>query len=560
MERKTFNELGLIEPILKALNEEGYTHPTPIQHQAIPHLVQGRDLLGCAQTGTGKTAAFAIPILQELSARPQSGKRAIKCLILTPTRELAIQIGESFAAYGRHLQQKHTVIFGGVGQKPQTDALQRGVDIVVATPGRLLDLMQQGYVHLNGLEIFVLDEADRMLDMGFIHDVKKVIAKLPAKRQTLFFSATMPPEIAKLANSILTNPVKVEVAPVSSTAETIDQRIYFVDRTDKNKLLLHLLEGPAIREALVFTRTKHGANKVAKVLTQAGFKAEAIHGNKSQTARQNALKGFKEGKLRALVATDIAARGIDIDGLTHVINFDLPNVPETYVHRIGRTGRAGAEGKAISFCDHEEKEYLRDIQKLIRREVPVEKGHAFEMVGGPKRAEPEVREPRQPRGPGRGGNQRQRNDQPRQHVQRARAGGDRGHGRGQEQRAPQGQRNGQERQRQESGNAGQERRNDRPQHAGGQGGRGQGQQRQRDDRRPQHAGRGEQANRGAQPRREQAPQQNRSQQRPQEQHSAAKPDYAKLTKELFDEENLKPAPKKPEEPKRSGISRWFKRG
>ncbi|HRD53735.1 MAG TPA: DEAD/DEAH box helicase, partial [Flavobacteriales bacterium] len=302
----TFNDLGLIEPILKALNEEGYTHPTPIQQQAIPHLVKGSDLLGCAQTGTGKTAAFAIPILQELSARPQSGKRAIKCLILTPTRELAIQIGESFAAYGRHLGLKHTVIFGGVGQKPQTDALQRGLDIVVATPGRLLDLMQQGFVHLNGLEIFVLDEADRMLDMGFIHDVKKVIAKLPAKRQTLFFSATMPPEIAKLANSILTNPVKVEVAPVSSTADTIDQRIYFVDRTDKNKLLLSLLEGSAIREALVFTRTKHGANKVAKVLTQAGFLAEAIHGNKSQTARQNALKGFKEGKLRALVATDIA--------------------------------------------------------------------------------------------------------------------------------------------------------------------------------------------------------------------------------------------------------------
>ncbi|MBX2973699.1 MAG: DEAD/DEAH box helicase, partial [Flavobacteriales bacterium] len=413
MERTTFNDLGLIEPILKALQEEGYTHPTPIQEQAIPHLIQGRDLLGCAQTGTGKTAAFAIPILQTQHAKgPQGAKRKIKTLILTPTRELAIQIGESFAAYGRNLQQKHTVIFGGVGQKPQTDALQRGVDTVVATPGRLLDLMQQGFVHLNDLEIFVLDEADRMLDMGFIHDVKKVIAKLPQKRQTLFFSATMPPEIAKLANSILTDPVKVEVAPVSSTADTIDQSIFFVDRTDKNKLLLHLLEGDAIREALIFTRTKHGANKVAKVLTQAGHASEAIHGNKSQSARQNALKGFKEGKLRALVATDIAARGIDIDGLTHVINFDLPNVPETYVHRIGRTGRAGASGKALSFCDHEEKEYLRDITRLIKRDIPVVAEHPFVMVGGPKKAEPEVREPRQPRGPGRGGRQGQRPARP----------------------------------------------------------------------------------------------------------------------------------------------------
>ena len=384
MERTTFNDLGLIEPILKALHEEGYTHPTPIQEQAVPHLLKGRDLLGCAQTGTGKTAAFAIPILQELTARPAAAKRAIRTLILTPTRELAIQIGESFAAYGRHLQLKHTVIFGGVGQKPQTDALQRGVDIVVATPGRLLDLMQQGFVHLNGLEIFVLDEADRMLDMGFIHDVKKVIAKLPPKRQTLFFSATMPPEIAKLANSILTDPMKVEVAPVSSTADTIDQHVYFVDRTDKNKLLVHLMEGDAIREALIFTRTKHGANKVAKVLMQAGIGAEAIHGNKSQTARQNALKNFKEGKIRALVATDIAARGIDIDGLTHVINFDIPNVPETYVHRIGRTGRAGASGRALSFCDHEERAYLRDITKLIRREIPMVKDHPFVAGDAPK--------------------------------------------------------------------------------------------------------------------------------------------------------------------------------
>ncbi|MBK9174838.1 MAG: DEAD/DEAH box helicase [Flavobacteriales bacterium] len=534
MERTTFNQLGLIEPILKALQEEGYTHPTPIQEQAIPHLAQGRDLLGCAQTGTGKTAAFAIPILQELHQKPAAGpKKAIRVLILTPTRELAIQIGESFTSYGRHLGLKHSVIFGGVGQKPQTDALHRGVDIVVATPGRLLDLMSQGYVHLNALEIFVLDEADRMLDMGFIHDVKKVIAKLPAKRQTLFFSATMPPEIAKLANSILTNPVKVEVAPQSTTAEKVEQHLYFVDRTDKNKLLLHLLQGDAIREALIFTRTKHGANKVAKLLVQNGHGAEAIHGNKSQSARQQALQNFKDGKIRALVATDIAARGIDIDGLTHVINFDIPNIPETYVHRIGRTGRAGASGKAISFCDHEEKEFLRDIQRLIKREVPVEKGHPFEMVGGPKRAEPEVREPRQPRGPGRGGNasrggqQRQRDGQrPSREGQRTPA--HRSTGQPQEQRA---QRN--DRPRTEK--------SERPQRAGGE--------------RPQ-----QRSNRPQQARTNDRPRQPRPDQRPAEQRSAAKPDYAKLTREIFDEENVKSTPKKAEEPKRTGLGRWFRKG
>jgi ATP-dependent RNA helicase RhlE len=546
MERTTFNQLGLIERILKSLQEEGYSYPTPIQEKAIPHLLENKDLLGCAQTGTGKTAAFAIPILQQLQAKPHGGgKRPIRCLILTPTRELAIQIGESFAAYGRHLTLRHTVIFGGVGQKPQTDAVQRGVDIMIATPGRLLDLMGQGYIDLAHLEVFVLDEADRMLDMGFIHDVKKVIAKLPAKRQTLFFSATMPPEIAKLANSILTNPVKVEVAPVSSTADTIDQRIFFVDRTDKNKLLLHLLEGTAIREALVFTRTKHGANKVAKVLTQAGFAAEAIHGNKSQSARQNALKGFKEGKLRALVATDIAARGIDIDGLTHVINFDLPNVPETYVHRIGRTGRAGAEGKAISFCDHEEKEYLRDIQKLIRREVPVEKGHPFEMVGGPKKAEPEVREPRQPRGPGRQGQQR----------------GGQGQQRGGQARLPReqgaqrtGERQSQPRERSRGGEEGSRAHVDRQR------------QEPRPSGQPPRAPRdGERTGRDQRPQQQRAQQPNpRPQQRqPEPQRSAAKPDYAKLTKELFDEESLKPSTKpapKPEEPKRSGFGKWFRRG
>jgi len=539
MERTTFNDLGLIEPILKSLQEEGYTHPTPIQAQAIPHLVKGRDLLGCAQTGTGKTAAFAIPILQELHERgigAQGSKRPIKVLILTPTRELAIQIGESFAAYGRHLKQRHTVIFGGVGQKPQTDALQRGVDTVIATPGRLLDLMGQGHVHLNDLDIFVLDEADRMLDMGFIHDVKKVIAKLPKKRQTLFFSATMPPEIAKLANSILTEPVKVEVAPVSSTADTIDQSMFFVDRTDKNKLLLHLLEGPAIREALIFTRTKHGANKVAKVLTQAGIGAEAIHGNKSQTARQNALKNFKEGKIRALVATDIAARGIDIDGLTHVINFDIPNIPETYVHRIGRTGRAGASGKALSFCDHEEKAFLRDITRLIKRDIPVVAEHPYLMVGGPKKAEPEVREPRQPRGPGRG-------QRPARDGQRSARPQGQQHGR--DERKPQQQRSAKP---QDARSDRQPRRDERPRQEG----------QRRSDGRPQQGQRGPRPQQAGQ--RSDRPQQQR--QRSGERHgTSAKLDYDKLTRELFAEEDRREKRAQPhqEEEKKGGILRWFKR-
>ncbi|MBX2979121.1 MAG: DEAD/DEAH box helicase [Flavobacteriales bacterium] len=551
MERTTFNQLGLIEPILKALQEEGYTHPTPIQEQSIPHLVKGRDLLGCAQTGTGKTAAFAIPILQELHARGiPAGRRPIRNLILTPTRELAIQIGESFAAYGRHLQLRHTVIFGGVGQKPQTDALQKGMDIVVATPGRLLDLMQQGFVHLDKLEIFVLDEADRMLDMGFIHDVKKVIAKLPKQRQTLFFSATMPPEIAKLADSILTDPIKVEVAPVSSTADTIDQHMYFVDRTDKNKLLLHLLEGDAIREALVFTRTKHGANKVAKLLTQGGFAAEAIHGNKSQTARQNALKNFKEGKLRALVATDIAARGIDIDGLTHVINFDIPNIPETYVHRIGRTGRAGASGRALSFCDHEEKAFLRDITRLIKREIPVVNDHPYLMVGGPKKAEPEVREPRQPRGPGRGGQQRQGGQRPAQGQRREGGNG----------QAP--------RQANQGGGRNEQRRDQRPRQAqGNRSGEGRSErqgaprsdrQQQRNERPAQQRGdRPQQRNDGRERQRSERPAQTY---RPAERApsgSPAKPDYAAMTKELFGDENLNKSKSEQKEKKRSGIGRFF---
>jgi ATP-dependent RNA helicase RhlE len=385
-----FKDLLLIEPLLRALETEGYERPTPIQEQAIPPVLQRRDLLGCAQTGTGKTAAFALPILQILHAErvaggdansnkggQSGGKRPIRSLILTPTRELAIQIGESFTAYGRNAGVRNLVIFGGVGQTPQTDALRRGTDVLIATPGRLLDLMNQGFVSLRDIGIFVLDEADRMLDMGFIHDVKKVIAKLPTKRQTLFFSATMPPEIAKLSDSILTDPIKVAVTPVASTAEKVAQKVFFVDKKDKKLLLAHLLKDKSIISALVFTRTKHGANKVVGDLTKAGFRAEAIHGNKSQNARQAALSNFKNGKIRVLVATDIAARGIDIEDLSHVINFELPNIPETYVHRIGRTGRAGASGIALSFCESEEVPYLKDIQKLTGQLVPVEREHPF---------------------------------------------------------------------------------------------------------------------------------------------------------------------------------------
>lgn len=376
-----FENLNLIEPILKALKTEGYTTPTPIQEKAIPIILTGKDLLGCAQTGTGKTAAFAIPVLQLLHQEKNAEKnhRTIKALVLTPTRELAIQIGESFTAYGRHTGLKHTVIFGGVSQKAQTDALRNGVDILIATPGRLLDLMNQKFVNLQHLKLFVLDEADRMLDMGFIHDVKKIITKIPAKRQTLFFSATMPPEIQGLANTILHHPVKVEVTPVSSTAETINQSLYYVDKPDKRALLIHLLKDETIASALVFTRTKHGADKVTKDLIRAGIKAEAIHGNKSQNARQRALGNFKTKATRVLVATDIAARGIDVEELSHVINFELPNVPETYVHRIGRTGRAGASGMAYSFCDADEKAYLRDIHRLIAKTIPVVEDHPFPL-------------------------------------------------------------------------------------------------------------------------------------------------------------------------------------
>ncbi len=374
-----FQELHLIAPILKALEAEGYTSPTPIQEQAIPDVLKGKDLLGCAQTGTGKTAAFAIPILQNLFLQKnhEVANDTIKALILTPTRELAIQIDESFAAYGKHTGLRHTVIFGGVSQYHQTNQLRRGVDILIATPGRLLDLMAQRFVNLQHIKMFVLDEADRMLDMGFINDVKKIIAKLPVKRQTLFFSATMPPEISKLSASILTNPVRVEVTPVSSTVEKIEQSVYLVEKNDKRQLLIHLLKGNKIQSALVFTRTKHGADKIGKDLYRARISSGVIHGNKTQSARQNALNDFKTGKIRVLVATDIAARGIDVDDLSHVINFELPNIPETYVHRIGRTGRAGASGTALSFCDMEEREFLRDIHKLIKLEIPVVDDHPY---------------------------------------------------------------------------------------------------------------------------------------------------------------------------------------
>ncbi|OPZ96389.1 MAG: ATP-dependent RNA helicase RhlE [Bacteroidetes bacterium ADurb.Bin416] len=368
----TFESLQLSTPLLKALTEEGYSQPTPIQEQAIPLILQGRDVLGCAQTGTGKTAAFALPILQRLDPGVNAPKkRLIKGLIVTPTRELAIQIDDSFKAYGRHVNVKHAVIFGGVGQQPQVDALKRGVDVLVATPGRLLDLMGQGYVSLKDLELFVLDEADRMLDMGFIHDVKRIIAVLPAKRQSLFFSATMPPSIVKLAGTILTKPAQVTVTPVSSTVDTIDQLLIYVEKIDKGALLVDLIERNKLESVLVFTRTKHGADKVSKALGKKQIRSEAIHGNKSQNARQRALTQFKNRQIQVLVATDIAARGIDVDNLACVVNFEIPNVPETYVHRIGRTGRAGAAGKAFSFCETTEKPYIRDIEKLIGRKIPV---------------------------------------------------------------------------------------------------------------------------------------------------------------------------------------------
>jgi len=376
-----FETLNIIEPILKAIKEEGYTIQTPIQVQAIPIVMNGTDLIGCAQTGTGKTAAFAVPILQLLSKnRSFDKKRKIRSLIVTPTRELAIQIEESFKAYGRYTGLTCTVVFGGVNQNPQTNALRNGVDILVATPGRLLDLMNQGFISLKGVEIFVLDEADRMLDMGFIHDVRRIIAALPQKRQSLFFSATMPAEIVKLAGTIVYKPVKVEVTPSASTVDIVNQYVYFIDKGNKNALLIELLKDKKIKTALVFTRTKFGADKVVKVLKKKDITAEAIHGNKAQNARQRALSGFKAQTTRVLVATDIAARGIDVDDLEYVINYEIPNISETYVHRIGRTGRAGANGTAISFCDAEEKEYLRDIETLTTKKIQVIDDHPFPLI------------------------------------------------------------------------------------------------------------------------------------------------------------------------------------
>jgi ATP-dependent RNA helicase RhlE len=374
----TFNDLKLIKPLISALDKKGYSIPTPIQQQSIPHVLEGKDVFGCAQTGTGKTAAFALPILQLLNNKKEQGaKRTIKALILAPTRELALQISDNFLAYGKNLGMAHTTIFGGVSQNKQTLDLKRGVDILVATPGRLLDLMNQGFIDLRHIEHFVLDEADRMLDMGFINDIKKVIAKLPAQRQTLFFSATAAPDIMKLANSLLKNPVSISVNPVSSTAVMVQQSVYYVKRENKRMLLKYVLKNGNIDHALVFTRTKRGADKVAKELNSNGIKAEAIHGNKSQGARERALKGFKDRSIHVLVATDIASRGIDVDKLSHVINYEIPEQAETYVHRIGRTGRAGASGIALSFCAHEEMSYMKDINKLIKKNIDVVSKHPF---------------------------------------------------------------------------------------------------------------------------------------------------------------------------------------
>jgi ATP-dependent RNA helicase RhlE len=421
-----FSELGLIPALLSAVAAEGYVEPTPIQAQAIPHVLAGRDLLGLAQTGTGKTAAFALPILQRLAQktppRGPKGARPIRCLVLTPTRELAAQIGESFTTYGKQVALRNTVIFGGVGDSAQKQVLRDGIDILVATPGRLLDLAGQGHVELRGLEVFVLDEADRMLDMGFIHDVRRVIALLPRHRQTLFFSATMPREAQELADQLLRDPETVAVVPPATTAEKVDQEVYFVEKNDKRALLVDVLREAAMRRVLVFSRTKHGANRIAEHLVKNQIGAEAIHGNKSQNARERALAGFKSGRTRVLVATDIAARGIDIDDVTHVINFDIPEVPETYVHRIGRTARAGATGMALSFCDAEERADLRAIEKLTRQQIPVVEGHPYESrvpftaTSAPRSAQPA----RSPHDRGRGD---------RGHGDRGR-GGRRGGGRG----------------------------------------------------------------------------------------------------------------------------------
>jgi ATP-dependent RNA helicase RhlE len=374
----SFSQLEIIEPIRRALATEGYSVPTPIQAQAIPLLLAGRDLLGCAQTGTGKTAAFAIPILTRLAGTARrEGLRGPRVLVLAPTRELASQIGDSFATYGRHLPLRHVVVFGGVGQKPQVDGIRRGAEILVATPGRLLDLMQQGHVRLDGIEALVLDEADRMLDMGFIQPIRRIVAAVPRKRQTMLFSATLPPDIVALASGMLNNPATVSVTPTASTAEKVSQWVLHVQTNNKRNLLAEVLRDRAMARVLVFTRTKHGANRVAEHLNRGGVCSEAIHGNKSQSARERALAGFKKGNVRVLVATDIASRGIDVDGITHVINFEIPNEPESYVHRIGRTGRAGAAGIALSFCDPSERTFLRDIERLTRARLRVVESHPY---------------------------------------------------------------------------------------------------------------------------------------------------------------------------------------
>ncbi len=375
----TFENLSIIEPIRKALEKKGYLKPTPIQEKSIPVILSGKDLFGCAQTGTGKTAAFAIPLIQLLASKnkPNSGQKSIKVLILAPTRELALQISENIDHYGKNTAIKHAVIFGGVSQNNQVTQLKKGIDILIATPGRLLDLMQQGFIHLNTIEHLVLDEADRMLDMGFIHDIKRILVKIPKQRQTLFFSATVPPEIQKLAASMLSSPEYIEVTPVSSSGDNITQSVYFVNKGDKKDLLNHLIKKENIAHALVFTRTKHGADKVVRDLSKNGIKAAAIHGNKSQNARQSALQGFKSKTIRILVATDIASRGIDVDKLSHVINYELPEVPETYVHRIGRTGRAGATGIALSFCTKDEEDYLKRISKLMNKNINVVRSHPY---------------------------------------------------------------------------------------------------------------------------------------------------------------------------------------
>ncbi len=375
---KKFSDLQLVDALQKAIQDTGYTTPTPIQQEAIPPLLEGRDLLGCAQTGTGKTAAFALPILNRLAlSKNRPAPKQARVLVLTPTRELAIQIYDSFKTYGKYLKLSYSVVYGGVGQTPQVKSVQHGVDVLIATPGRLLDLIQQRHLSLSQVEVFVLDEADRMLDMGFINDIRKVLSYLPPRRHNLFFSATMPQEIKKLSDTMLTNPVRVEVTPVSSTAEMIEQSVMYVDKSQKRDLLRHVLNDKSLSKVIVFTRTKHGANRVVEVLEKNRIPSEAIHGNKSQNARQRALENFRAGKIRVLVATDIAARGIDIDNISHVINFEVPNIAESYVHRIGRTARAGTEGIAISFCDAEERSFIRDIEKLIGKAIPVMKEHPY---------------------------------------------------------------------------------------------------------------------------------------------------------------------------------------